>query len=628
MTKHVNQLYRELIYKRTYARWLDDKQRREHWRETVERYAQFFRPLVPQRLKEDFELAIGLLEVYEVMPSMRALWTAGAALEADNIAGYNCAYTPISTLKDFAEVLHILMNGTGVGVSVERQYITQLPAFPKTFVASDEIIVIEDSKEGWARGFQLWLERLAAGYIPKVDFSKIRPRGARLRTFGGRASGPEPLKALFDFILEKVLNVKEPTRKLTSDEVADIICKIAEIVVVGGVRRSAVMLLTNPSDRRMAAYKEGQFWETHPHRMLANVSTRYTEQPDALMFLEDFMKLMRAGTGERGFVNSDALKETMPVRRNKNFEFGLNPCGEIILRPKEFCNLTEVVARPNDDWRSLGLKLKAATLLGCLQSLLTDFCFIDSTWRLNCEDERLLGVSLTGIADCKALREYMPLTKLRETVVYFATEFSKILGIKTPAATTCIKPSGTVSQLVDSSSGIHPRFAPYYIRRVRIARTDPLAQLLMDQGVPWDPEVGQTPQNATTLVFSFPLCSMPNSVFRHQVTALDQLNLWLQFKLGYCEHNPSITVYVKEHEWLDVAAWLYKHWNVVSGITLLPYDGGVYRLAPYQEITEDEYKQLCEQFPSVDFKALAQYERDDYTEGQREYACVGGSCEL
>ncbi len=618
--------YQEFIFKRTYARWLEDKQRRETWDETISRYSNYFKPRVPSSLLEDYQTAINLFRNQEIMGSMRALWTAGPALDHDNICGFNCAYTTITQWTDFAEILYILMNGTGVGTTVERQFINQLPSISDTFDETSTVITVEDSKEGWARAFALWLSYLSLGLVPKYDLSKVRPKGARLRTFGGRASGPEPLRDLFEFT--KHIFQKAAGRKLYSDECADIVCKIADIVVVGGVRRSAILILSNPSDRRMAQYKEGEFWLRHPYRALANISACYTDMPDAATFLGDFLKIIKSGTGERGIVNREALRNTSPERRDRFPEYGLNPCGEVILRPKEFCNLTEVVARPYDDGNTLKAKIRAAVLLGCLQATLTDFQFISKDWKANCEEERLLGVSITGIMDVPFLYNYAPLTHFRQYAVACAEEFAKKLGIIKPRAVTCVKPSGTVSQLVNAASGIHPRYSPYYLRRVRVATVDPLAQFLLDMGVPAYPEVGQTWENCSTVVFEFPIQSPPESICRDQISAVQQLQHWATWKTGWCEHNPSVTIYVKDHEWPDVASWIYKHWNILGGITVLPYDGGIYPLAPYQEITEEQYHEAVAAFPKLDFSLLTEYEKEDHTEGGKEYACMGGACEL
>lgn len=620
--------YQEFIYKRTYSRWLPELQRREEWDETVSRYEDFFFSKFEDKLNvkqyTDFVTAIRAVRNLEVMPSMRALWTAGTALEFDNICGYNCAYTEIDSLRAFAEVLYILMNGAGVGASVERQVIAKLPEVPKHIAYSNTTIVFEDSKYGWADGFLTFLQELFNGVCRAVDLSLIRPKGERLRTFGGRASGPEPLQDLINFTLKTVKRAEG--RRLNSEECADILCKVAEVVVVGGVRRSAILLLTNPSDRRMQNFKNGEFWLTNPQRQYANVSSCYTEKPSPIQFMEDFIAMMKSGAGERGFVNRESLQRS----RGEDAAFGLNPCGEVILRNKQFCNLTEVVVRPEDNLSTLKQKIRSATILGTMQATLSDFRFLSSEWKENTERDRLLGVSLTGIMDNVYLRYCHDDVQemLQECASTTNTQWADILGINDSASITCIKPSGTVSQLVNCSSGIHPRFAPYFIRRVRVASTDPLCKLLQDSGVPWKPEVGEEADRCKTAVFEFPMKAPNMSVTKDAVSALEQLDTWLMFKEGYTTHNPSVTVYVKEDEWVDVCAWLYDNWDIAGGITFLPYDNGVYQLAPYEEISAAKFTELSNSFPEIDFSKLKQYESDDFTQGSREFACAGGSCEL
>ena len=627
--------YQEFIYKRTYARWLDDKGRRENWNETVERYADYFRKRVPEELLEDFMEAINSVYTLDVMPSMRALWTAGVALELENVSGYNCAYTVVESPRDLAEILYILMCGTGVGFSTERQYINRLPEVPQFLLKSNRsTIVIEDSRGGWAEGYLKFLESLYYdGIIPQVDYSKIRPKGAKLKTFGGRASGPEPLKQLFDFT-EKVF-IEAAGRKLNSLEVYDIVCMIASCVVAGGVRRSATLNLSNLSDSRMRRAKEGQFWLENPQRALSNNSVAYTEKPDIGIFMEEWMALMKSGTGERGIVNREALKKSAKrVGRDPGHDFGVNPCGEIILRPRQFCNLTEVVVRPSDTYTTLGKKVVHAVILGILQSTLTEFNFLSDEWKRNASEERLLGVSLTGLKDHPILSRATDeasgwLESMRWRAKAVAEYWANALGINVPKAVTTVKPSGTVSQLVDSSSGMHPRHARHYIRRVRVATTDPLASFLMAEGVPWKPEVGQAEDDMTTVVFEFPVKAPEGGVFRGEETALEQLEYWKMLKERWTDHNPSQTIYVKEDEWLAVGAWVYENFDIIGGLSFLPYDGGVYQLAPYEEITEEQYEKLLEAMPSkIDWEALAKYEKGDNTQGAREFACVGDRCEI
>ena len=627
--------YQEFIYTRTYARWLDKENRRENWPETVKRYSGFFRSRVPAHLLHDFDKAMAAVYKLEVMPSMRALWSAGEALEKENISGYNCAYTVIDSVKSFSEILYILMCGTGVGFSTERQYINQLPEVPKEILKDNSyLITVVDSREGWARALYRLMEGLYNGKQYLYDLARLRPRGARLKTFGGRSSGPEPLKQLFEFVIKTFKGAQG--RKLNSLECYDIVTMIASVVIAGGVRRSATINLSNFSDRRMAKAKDGQFWIDNPQRTLSNNSVAYTEKPDISSFMEEWLNLMKSGTGERGIVNREGLKKQAAKhgRRNPNHEFGVNPCGEVILRPRQFCNLTEVVVRPEDTIETLEVKVKHATILGILQSTLTKFNYLSDTWKKNVEEERLLGVSLTGLQDHliyskTTLHTALLLEILKDKALQTAEEWAEALGINTPTAITSVKPSGTVSQLVDSSSGLHSRYAPYYIRRVRVSISDPLTKFLMAEGVPCNPEVGETWEDCTTVVFDFPIKSPNMDVnFRDDRTAIEQLEYWKLVKLHWCEHNPSVTIYVKPEEWLEVGAWVYKHWDIATGITFLPYDGGVYQLAPYEEIDEDTYTDMIEAMPDLDFSKLTKYEKEDKTEGSREYACQGGACEL
>lgn len=625
--------YQEFIYKRTYARFIESENRRERWTETVGRYGEFFMERVPPELRGDFIDAIQDVVNLRVMPSMRCLWTAGEALRQENICGYNCAYLPIKHYGNLGEVLYLLMCGTGVGVSVERQYINQLPVIPgedSFSVPRPAPIVFEDSKYGWADGLVRYLYHIFEfGHFPEYDLSHIRPKGERLKTFGGRASGPEPLKDLLEFIKRICLSARG--RKLNSEEVADIICKTAEVVIVGGVRRSAILMLTNPSDRRMQQYKSGEFWHKHPYRSFANISSCYTEQPDMLQYMEDFMAVMASGTGERGFVNRESLQNTVPDGRDRSIDYGLNPCGEIILRPHQFCNLSEVVVRPDDNLDTLARKVKHAVLFGVLQATLDNFNFVSADWKRNIQEERLLGVSLTGIMDSvwhNPVRNPSMFSYLRGIARDQAKIYAQQFGINTPAAVTCCKPSGTVSQLVNCASGLHTRYASYYIRRVRVASTDPISAFLMDSGVPWQPEVGQDRYTASTLVFEFPCCSPSTAITRHDRSALEQLETWKNMKLFWTDHNPSCTIYVDESEWFHVGAWLYDNWNLLGGITVLPKDTGLFQLAPYEEVTRKELAQRVEDFPPLDWTALDCYEKGDTTTGAQEYSCSGGGCEI
>lgn len=620
-------LYSEVIYKSRYARYLPELGRREEWDETVDRYINFMKGHITSKFGDKpipwDDLRQAILN-FEVMPSMRAMMTAGPALEHSHVAGYNCAYLPIVDLDCFAEAMYILMCGTGVGFSVERQYVNKLPEVP-TLTNVDTAIVFEDSKEGWATGYRQFLnEAIFSGRLFSWDLSNVRPAGTPLKTFGGRASGPAPLESLLKFtgnILKEAQG-----RKLTSVECHDIMCKIAEVVVVGGVRRSALISLSNLTDERMRHAKDGQWWQNNPQRALANNSVCYTETPDIGVFMREWLSLYESKSGERGIFSRAAAKNVVNLngRRDPNHEFGTNPCSEIILRPFQFCNLTEVVLRPNDTQKDIIRKAGIASILGTLQSTLTSFRFLRPEWEENCVDERLLGVSLTGICDNIAVSEfqYSLLTQARLHVVNTNKYYADLLGIKQSAATTCVKPSGTVSQLVNSSSGIHPRYAEYYIRRVRMDIKDPICKFLTDNNVP--SEVDQ--YNPSALVFSFPI-KADNSTTRDSVSALDQLYLWEDYQDYWCEHKPSITVYVREHEWLEVAAWVYSRMDSISGVSFLPYDNGTYVQAPYEEITAEQYEALVSTMPTaLDWSKMQ--EEIDVTTGSQELACVGGACEL
>ena len=621
--------YKDFIYYRTYARWLPEQQRRENWEDTVSRYTKFFQARLPTELHQDFDDAMSMCWSKDVMPSMRCLWTAGKALDKENIAGYNCAYTAIDSPKTLAEILYILMCGTGIGFSVERQFIAKLPVIPESILEYDTILVFQDSKLGWAEGYYHLLQLLYSGVVPQLDYSEIRPKGALLKTFGGRASGPQPLQELCTFTIQTFKDAQG--RKLNSIEVFDIVCKISSCVQVGGVRRSATICLTNLSDRRMSHAKEGEWWRTHPYRAFANVSVAYTEKPSIETFMDEWIQLMKAKSGERGIINREGM-----IERNKHRNFkedcGINPCSEIDLHSKQFCNLSEVIVYPYDTLETLLQKVKTAALFGVVQSTLTKFDFLDSTWKKNCEKERLIGVSLTGVCDHPYLskklyaKKWLPI--LRDHTIACANHFADILGINRPASYTCIKPSGTVSQLVNTASGLHPRFAKYYIRRVRVSSNDPIATFLCDRNVPWQPEVGETKETCNTKVFEFPIKSPAISITRSQLTAIEQLDFWKIYKWYWCTHNPSVTIYVKDDEWLEVGSWVYKNWEFIGGLSFLPYDGGSYPLMPYEEINNIEYEKLIRDFPVLKFSELPQYEITDTTTGSREFACVGGSCEI
>lgn len=625
-------MYSSFIYKSRYARWLEDENRRENWDETVKRYLSFIDAhlqknhdyKIPEPLREDLFQAIYNLEV---MPSMRAMMTAGPALERDNTAGYNCSYLPIDDVKAFDEAMFILLCGTGVGFSVERQYIQKLPEVPERLFDSETVIVVKDSKEGWAKAFRQLIALLYSGEIPRWDTSKVRPSGARLKTFGGRASGPGPLEDLFRFTISKFRNAQG--RKLNSLECHDILCKIGEIVVVGGVRRSAMISLSNLSDDRMRHAKSGQWWETEPQRTLSNNSIAYTEKPDVGAFMREWTSLYESKSGERGIFNRVASRKQAARngRRNIDFDFGTNPCSEIILRPYQFCNLTEVVVRSDDTEETLQNKVRLATILGTYQSTLTYFPYLRKIWKYNTEEERLLGVSLTGQMDnIDLVKGKISLKNLRNVAININDEFSNEIGINASTAITCVKPSGTVSQLVDSASGLHARHSDYYIRSVRGDNKDPLTIFLKEAGVPWEPDVIKP---ESTSVFFFPIKSPKLSVKRDDMTAVDQLEYWKKVQDEWCEHKPSITVTVKEHEWPEVGGWVYNNFDIISGVSFLPHSDHVYRQAPYQECSKEEYEAVLKKMPKeIRWEDLSFYEKEDTTTGMQTLACSADSCEV
>lgn len=627
----MNQL-QEYVHLSRYARYLDSKGRRETWEETVSRYCDFFLekfgPVFPYEQVRD-----GIYDL-SVMPSMRALMAAGPALARDHMAGYNCSYVPIESVRDFDEIMYILMCGTGVGFSVERQNINKLPEIPDELYQSDSVIRVADSKIGWASAFREMLALLYAGKIPSWDVSGVRPAGSRLKIFGGRASGPEPLEDLFRFTIE--LFRKARGRRFNSLEVHDLVCKIADIVVVGGVRRSALLSLSNLTDERMRNAKTGQWWEKDVQRALANNSVAYTEKPDVGIFMREWESLYVSKSGERGIFNRNGAqaKSKSNGRRESDHEFGTNPCGEIILRPHGLCNLSEVVVRSDDNIERLKEKVRLATVVGTFQSTLTDFRYVRNIWKRNAEDERLLGVSLTGIMDHELLSRPARMTnidevaetlrQLKEVAIETNRIWAERLGINPSVAITTVKPSGTVSQLVDSASGIHPRYSRFYVRTVRADKKDPLAVFMRGAGFPVEDDVTKPEY---TDVFSFPVRSPETSVTRDQLSAIDQLEHYKIFAEHWCEHNPSITIYVREHEWLDVQAWVYRNFDKIGGVSFLPYDSGVYRQAPYQEITEQEYNNLVDKMPfEVDWTLLK--EEQDLTTGSQDLACLAGVCEI
>ena len=620
--------YQKYIHLSRYSRWKESEGRRETWAETVNRLITFWEERFPQYtdyLRATVEPSILNLEV---MPSMRTLMTAGEALRRDEVAGYNCSFAAIDNPKVFDEILYVLMCGTGVGFSVEEAYVKQLPEVPDELYKSDTVIKVPDSKIGWATAYRELISLLYAGKLPSWDLSKVRPAGARLKTFGGRASGPGPLDDLFKFTVD--VFKKSKGRKLNTLEAHDIVCKIADIVVVGGVRRSALISLSDLGDERMRRAKSGAWWDTVPHRALANNSAVYNDLPDIGQFMQEWVSLYESKSGERGIFNRLASQRTAARngRRDSSVDFGTNPCSEIILRPKQFCNLTEVVIRSKDTVDVLRKKIEVATFLGTLQSTLTNFRYLSKGWVHNTEEERLLGVSLTGIMDnpLTANPEPSMLEELRDHAINVNKRFSKELGIGMSAAITCVKPSGTVSQLVNSASGIHPRFSRFYIRTVRADKRDPLYTFMSDRGFKVEDELFHSD---STAVFSFPMKSPEEAIVVNDTSAISQLELWKKYANHWCEHKPSITVYVKENEWLSVGDWVYKNFDTLSGVSFLPYTDHVYKQAPYQPITEEEYEREKEEMPrEVDWSKLSQFEKEDMTTSTKEFACTSGQCEL
>ena len=630
--------YQDFIHLSRYSRWLENEKRRETWEETVARYFKFFEArlkdtngyVLPKQLKAELQDAIVNLEI---MPSMRSMMTAGEALGRDNTAGYNCAYMAINRVRAFDELLYILLCGTGVGFSVEKHCVERLPTIAEEFSATETEIMVEDSKAGWAKAYKELVSLLIAGQIPRWNLKKIRPAGARLKTFGGRASGPAPLDDLFTFTVDTFK--RAAGRKLTSIECHDLVCKIAEVVVVGGVRRSALISLSNLADEKMRDAKIGQWWVENPQRALSNNSVIYEEKPEIGVFMDEWISLYKSKSGERGIFNREAAKKTVEKlgdRRDANYEWGCNPCSEILLRDREFCNLTEVVVRATDTEETLARKIRLATILGTFQATLTYFPYLSAGWKKNCEEEALLGVSLTGILDSPLLRANTEetkqlLTRLRESTIVVNKEYAKKIGINPAAAITTVKPSGTISQLVDSSSGIHARHSEYYVRTVRADNKDPLCQLMKEEGFPSEQCV-MRPDHTT--VFSFPVKSPEGCVTRDDMTALEHLELWLTYQRYWTEHKPSITITVKEDEWMEVGAWVYKHFDEISGISFLPHTNHSYRQAPYQECTKEEHDILLARIPTdVDWNtSLLKFEKEDTTAGSQSYACTGDKCEV
>jgi ribonucleoside-diphosphate reductase alpha chain len=638
MSNTIQNPYENFIALSRYARWLESENRRETWRETVDRYFKFM--IIQLREKHGYvpddkiikELSDAVFN-RDVMPSMRSVMTAGPALERENVAGYNCSFIPVDNARSFDEAMYILMCGTGVGFSVEYKYVNKLPALPETLEKSSTVINVGDSKEGWAKAYRELLSLLWAGQIPQIDISKVRPSGARLKTMGGRSSGPQPLVNLFDFTIKIFKGALG--RQLKPIEAHDIMCKIGEVVVVGGVRRSALISLSNINDIEMAAAKAGNWWESNAQRALANNSVAYSRKPEMAQFIAEWKSLYDSKSGERGIYNVAAAQKQAAKygRRSEEIHYGTNPCSEIILRPYQFCNLSEVVLREKDTPETVANKVRLATILGTWQSTLTDFKYIRKIWKDNTEEERLLGVSLTGQFGNKffsgqdgmdKLAEV--LDRLREYAVSTNIEEAGKIGISPSAAITCVKPSGTVSQLVGVSSGMHPWHSEYYIRTVRGDKKDPITQFLTDSGIPAEDDVMKP--NDTT-IFSFPVKAPSNAITRDRVNAIQQLEIWLTYQRHWCEHKPSVTITVKEDEWMEVGAWVYKHFDECSGISFLPYSDHTYVQAPYQEIDENSYNELLSKMPKqINWEALSLYELEDSTTGTQALACVSGECEI
>ena len=632
--------YQTFIHKSRYARWRDIEQRRENWPETVERYISFFRELGEQRgwkLSDTlYNTITSSILCLEVMPSMRALMTAGPALARDHTAAYNCAYLAIDKVFKFSELMHCLLCGTGVGYSVESKFIEALPEVSEEIFQTDTVLHVADSKDGWCRSFKELIGLLYNGQIPKWDLSQVRPAGARLKTFGGRASGPEPLDELFRFCVEMFRGACG--RKLHSIEVHDLCCKIADVVVVGGVRRSALISLSDLNDSKMRDAKKGDWWkeDQQPYRAYANNSVAYTEKPDESIFLQEWLSLMESKNGERGIFSRHAAKKHLErnTSRNIEHEFGTNPCSEILLRDRQFCNLSEVVIREGDSFEDVQEKVRVATIIGTMQSSLTDFNFLSKVWTSNCEEERLLGVSLTGIMDHEVFSgqvEECPgqlsqwLRQLQKTSVETNREFAEAISVNPSTAITCVKPSGTVSQLVDCSPGIHPRFSRHYIRTIRGDKKDPISQFMIDQGVQCEQDVTKD----SHWVFSFARTTPKDAITATEISAIQQLDLWKVYAENWCHHKPSCTIYVEEGEWLKVGSWIYDNFHLVSGLSFLPKSHHVYRQAPYQAISRDTYEQLIEsEKKELDWSILPAYEHEDNTTGSQEYACTAGVCDI
>lgn len=623
----------EFVYYRTYARWIEEEGRRETWIETVDRYMNFMRENLGNKLiSQEYTEIRTMILTQGIVPSMRLLQFAGLAARSTNVCAYNCSFIAPTCLEDFAEIMYVSMCGTGVGFSVESKHVQKLPMIKLQTGGKCPIHIIDDSKEGWCQALTIGLKTWFDGKDIFFDYSLLRPAGARLKIMGGKSSGPEPLRQLLMFVHSKILS--KQGQHLSTLDVHDIICKIGEVVVSGGVRRSALISLSDLHDYDLRDAKKGEFYIEEPQRSLANNSAVYEEKPTATEFLEEWIALMKSGSGERGIFNRGGLKKTLPERRVQFLgdaieELGTNPCGEILLKSKQFCNLSEVIAREEDDEASLLKKIKYATILGTYQSTLTYFPrILSKEWQQNCEDERLLGVSITGQWDCKAVRNPELLRKLKDYSIEVNKEYAEQFGINKSTCITCVKPSGTVSQVFDTASGLHARHSPYYIRRIRISATDSLFAMLRDQGVPYHAEVGQSIDSATTYVLEFPVKSSHGAMVRNNLSALDQLEYWKVVKENYTEHNPSVTISIGEDEWIPVAHWLYQNWDILGGLSFLPRSNHVYQLAPYEEIDEERYHELAKKLEHIDFSQIILYEMNDQTEVKNELACVAGACDI
>jgi len=627
--------YQEFIHKSRYARWMEDEGRRENWGETVSRYVNFMADTLMEKHnykidKVDKEMMEDYITSLSVMPSMRAMMTAGEALKRDNTCGYNCSYLPVDSPRSFDEAMYILMCGTGVGFSVERENVDKLPIISENMQESDVVIKVEDSKAGWAKAYRELVALLYSGMIPTWDVSKVRPSGARLKVMGGRASGSDPLVNLFKFTVEKFKSATG--RKLFPVECHDIMCKVGEVVVVGGVRRSALISLSNLNDDQMAHAKTGQWWESQGQRALANNSVAYKGKPSMETYMREWLALYESKSGERGMFNRQAADEQVAKsgRRQTGYMWGTNPCSEIILRPYQFCNLSEVVVRENDDLSALRSKVRIATMLGTFQSTLTDLKYLRKIWKTNTEEERLLGVSLTGIMDHPVLARMTDskiwLQEMKQVAIDTNREYAEKIGIPRSTAITCVKPSGTVSQLTDSASGIHARHNPFYIRTVRGDNKDPLTQFMKEEGIPFEADITK-PDSVT--VFSFPMKSPSGAITRTEMSAIEQLELWKLYALNWCEHKPSVTISVKEEEWMEVGSWLYDNFDIASGVSFLPFSDHTYQQAPYQDIEADDYLEWNGRVPSaLDWTKFSNYEKEDNTSGSRELACTADACEV